>query len=47
LDVNFGIENGRIRMVAENEINCVRISTHIYNNTNEIERFIEIVKKEI
>ena len=37
----------RIRMVAENEINCVRISTHIYNNTNEIERFIEIVKKEI
>lgn len=37
----------RIRMVAENEINCVRISTHIYNNTNEIDRFIEIVKKEI
>jgi selenocysteine lyase/cysteine desulfurase len=37
----------RIRMVAENEINCVRISTHIYNNTSEIERFIEIVKKEI
>jgi selenocysteine lyase/cysteine desulfurase len=37
----------RIRMVAENEINCVRVSTHIYNNTNEIDRFIEVVKKEI
>ncbi|MCG9879468.1 MAG: aminotransferase class V-fold PLP-dependent enzyme [Bacteroidia bacterium] len=37
----------RIRMVAENEINCVRVSTHIYNNTNEIDRFIEIVKKEL
>lgn len=37
----------RIRMVAENEINCVRVSTHIYNNTAEIDRFIDIVKKEI
>lgn len=37
----------RIRMVAENEINCVRVSTHIYNNTKEVDKFIEIVKKEL
>jgi cysteine desulfurase / selenocysteine lyase len=37
----------RIRMVAENDINCVRVSTHIYNNPSEVDRFIEIVKKEL
>ncbi len=36
----------RIRMVQENGLNSVRVSTHIYNNTQEVDRFIELVKKE-
>lgn len=31
------------RFVAENEINCLRISTHIYNNTKEIDAFLKEV----
>ncbi|MDZ4667135.1 MAG: aminotransferase class V-fold PLP-dependent enzyme [bacterium] len=37
----------RIRMVQENSLNSVRVSTHIYNNTAEVDRFVEIVKKEL
>ena len=36
----------RIRMVQENGLNSVRVSTHIYNNTQEVDRFIELVRKE-
>ncbi len=35
----------RIRMVPENGLNCLRVSTHIYNNTSEIDRLIELIKK--
>lgn len=35
----------RIRMVPENGINCLRVSTHIYNSKADVDRFIEEVKK--
>jgi cysteine desulfurase/selenocysteine lyase len=35
----------RIRLVAENKLNSIRISTHIYNNFEEVNKFIEIVKE--
>lgn len=31
------------RYVPENNINCIRISTHIYNNETEINSFLELV----
>ena len=31
------------RFVAENNINCLRISTHIYNNFEEIDLFLKEV----
>ncbi|MBK8722177.1 MAG: aminotransferase class V-fold PLP-dependent enzyme [Saprospiraceae bacterium] len=38
------IENGfRVRSVPENGINCIRVSTHIYNQPEEIQKFIEWV----
>lgn len=33
------------RYVAENNINCLRISTHIYNNKKEIDLFLEVTDK--
>lgn len=33
------------RFVAENNINCLRISTHIYNNTSELNSFLTEVDK--
>lgn len=33
----------RIRSVPENGINCIRVSTHIYNQPEEIQEFIEWV----
>lgn len=38
-------EQMRIRVVHENGLNSARVSTHIYNSLNEIERFIDLVKK--
>ncbi len=35
----------RIRLVAENKLNSIRISTHIYNNFEEVNKFIEAVKE--
>lgn len=40
-------EKIRIRSVAENGLNSSRISTHIYNNREEIDRFIAVVKKSV
>jgi selenocysteine lyase/cysteine desulfurase len=37
----------RIRMVAENGLNSLRVSTHIYNTKEEIDKFAEVVKKSI
>ncbi len=37
----------RIRMVPENGINCLRVSTHIYNNKQEVDQLIDIIKKAI
>lgn len=37
----------RIRAVPENGLNSLRVSTHIYNNKEEIDRFIGIVKTAI
>ena len=31
------------RFVAENNINCLRISTHIYNRFEELDRFLKVV----
>lgn len=33
----------RIRMVHENGLNSLRASTHIYNNTQEVDRLLELV----
>jgi cysteine desulfurase / selenocysteine lyase len=35
----------RIRLVAEGHLNSIRISTHIYNNFDEVNKFIETVKE--
>ena len=35
----------RIRSVAENGLNSLRVSTHIYNNKEEIDSLIALVKK--
>jgi selenocysteine lyase/cysteine desulfurase len=35
------------RMVPENGINCNRISTHIYNSVDEVERFLEALRKTV
>ncbi len=38
-----GNANFRIRVVPENGVNCIRISTHIYNSLDEINRFVKFV----
>ncbi len=40
-----GQEHFTIRTVGENNVNCIRISTHIYNLFPEIDRFVELVRK--
>ena len=35
----------RIRVVPENHINSLRISTHLYNNFDEVDRFVEVVRE--
>ena len=35
----------RIRLVPENHLNSIRISTHIYNNFDEVNKFLEAVKE--
>lgn len=35
----------RIRVVPENGLNSLRISTHIYNNTSEIDTLIDVIRK--
>lgn len=37
----------RIRLVPESKLNAIRISTHIYNNKDEIDRFTSLVAKVI
>lgn len=37
-------EHFRIRLVPESHLNSIRISTHIYNNHKEVDRFLELVK---
>jgi L-cysteine/cystine lyase len=35
----------RLRMVRESNLNSVRVSTHIYNNFDEINEFVDFIKK--
>ena len=35
----------RIRVVPESHLNCIRISTHLYNNYDEVNRFLDEVRK--
>lgn len=35
----------RIRIVHENGLNSLRVSTHIYNNTHEIDKLIKLIEK--
>jgi selenocysteine lyase/cysteine desulfurase len=35
----------RIRSVPEDGVNCLRVSTHIYNNKTEIDQLMELIKK--
>jgi cysteine desulfurase / selenocysteine lyase len=39
--------NFRIRVVPESGLNALRVSTHIYNSREEIDRFVELVKATI
>ena len=32
-----------LRYVAENDIHCVRVSTHYYNNQSDLNRFFEVL----
>lgn len=38
-------ESIRVRGVPENGINCIRVSTHIYNDTQEIDKLMKLVEK--
>jgi len=40
-------ENFTIRTVPENNVNCIRVSTHIYNQVEEIDRFVDLVKRSV
>ena len=40
-----GKENFTIRTVPENNVNVIRISTHIYNQLHEIDTFVDLVKR--
>lgn len=35
----------RIRSVPEMGLNCLRVSTHIYNNKSEVDKLVELIKK--
>jgi len=35
----------RIRLVPESHLNSVRVSTHLYNNPEEVMKFIDIVRE--
>jgi len=37
----------RIRAVPENGLNCLRVSTHIYNNKGEVDQLMELIKKSV
>jgi L-cysteine/cystine lyase len=39
-----GYENNIItRYVPENKINCLRVSTHIYNNETELDSLLKVI----
>lgn len=40
-----GASGFRVRIVPENGVNCVRVSTHLYNNRDEVMRFVELIRK--
>ena len=35
----------RVRVVPENGVNCIRVSTHIYNSIDEINQFVAFTHK--
>jgi len=35
----------RIRLVGEGKLNSIRVSTHLYNNFEEVDKFVEAVKE--
>lgn len=40
-------ENFTIRTVPENNVNVIRISTHLYNQKDEIDKFLDLVKRSV
>ncbi|MCC6722523.1 MAG: aminotransferase class V-fold PLP-dependent enzyme [Bacteroidia bacterium] len=40
-------ENIIIRIVPENNVNVIRVSTHIYNQKSDIDKLLDIIKKNI
>lgn len=42
-----GAEKMRIRMVHENGLNSLRVSTHIYNSYAEIDQFVQFIKSRL
>lgn len=42
---NFAVEHGfRVRQVSEASMNAIRISTHLYNSADEVDRFLAVVR---
>ncbi len=44
---NLSRQGFRIRAVPESSIDCIRVSTHIYNSDASIDQFVSAVKKEL
>lgn len=40
-------ENIIIRVVPENNVNVIRISTHIYNQIHEIDKLTDLISKNL
>lgn len=44
---SLGKEGFRLRTVSESGINCIRVSTHIYNRDQDIDRLAGAIKKQL
>lgn len=40
-------ENIIIRQVPENDVNCLRVSTHIYNNKQEVDALVDAIRRQL
>jgi selenocysteine lyase/cysteine desulfurase len=45
LNAHFGANKLRTRVVTEQDLNAVRISTHVFNNEKHVEMVLEALRK--